>query len=292
MKVDSSLAPFNYSRSVYGFCLIFFFCSQLALAQEDESTLDYKISFASDVKFTSSGNDSRKESESGIGTLGLRFERGYIYGGANFTVFSQNDQISTDSLETKIFGTNLLIPENSSNRVSNFYFSLGTRTFFTKTKNMSELPTFSEKRFGANLEFKLNNNIWSNDSVSTPITINTFNFNVTYLLLNIQIAESEERVKLMLSGGMTLRRIGGDMALESYAQIRKSFLGTENLAFNGTNFGARLEVSKFYGEMNLTSFKRSDNILGFSGNQSIITLGLIAELRLIGKDKGVTAMPQ
>ena len=81
---------------------------------------DLKINFVTNVNFSASTDDSRKESKAGIGTLGLQFERGYIYGSAQFTVFSQNKEVETDSTETKIFGTNLLLPENSSGKISNF----------------------------------------------------------------------------------------------------------------------------------------------------------------------------
>ncbi len=271
-------------------CTVILFFPKHIAAQETKN--DYKISFVTDVNFSSSTNDTRKESKSGIGTLGLRFEKGYVFGGANFTVYSQNKEIQTDSTETKIFGTNLLLPDNSSGKISNFSLVFGVKTFYLKADNLEDVGTFSFKRFGANLEFKVNNNTWSRDSISSPVTINTFNLNLTYLLLNAEVFNTNERIKLLVSYGLTTRRIGGDMALGQNTELRRSFLGTDNLGFNGTNLGVRLEISKFYGEMNLSSFSRKDNIAGFSGNQALVTLGLVADLTLAAKNKGIAPAPQ
>jgi hypothetical protein len=260
--------------------------SGLLFGQDFGKKDSLRISFVTDVNFSSSSDDGRKQSRSGIGTIGLKFERGYIYGSTNFTVYSQNENISTDSSETKIFGSNLLLPENSSSKVSNFSFLLGVKTFFLNKEDI-EASTFSFERFGANVEFKVNNNLWSRDSTSVPITINTFNFNINYTLLNAKILNSDERIKLILSGGFTSRRLGGDFGLNSNKELRKSFLGTDKLSFNGTNIGFRLEISKFFGEMNLTNFDRGLNISGFSGDQSIITLGLTADLTLVAEDLGL-----
>jgi hypothetical protein len=247
-----------------------------------------KVSFETNINFAKSSNDSRKESSAGTGTLGLRFERGYLYGSVNFNIYSQNNEIATDSTETKIFGTNLLLPENSSSKISNFSLLLGVKTFYLNEKDL-EADTFSFKRFGANIEFKVNNNIWKKDSISSPVTINTFNFNLTYLLLNAKILNTKERIRLILSYGLTTRRLGGDFGLDSNKDLRKKFLGTDKLGFNGSNLGVRLEVSKFYGEMNLTSFNRKSDIAGFSGNQAIISLGLVADLTIAAQEIGIAA---
>jgi len=245
-----------------------------------------KVSFATNVNFAKSSDDTRKESSAGTGTLGLKFEQGYVYGAANFNIYSQNKEIVTDSTETKIFGTNLLLPENSSSKISNFSLLLGVKTFYLNEKDITA-ETFSFKRFGANIEFKVNNNTWKRDSISSPVTINTFNFNLTYLLLNAKILKTNERIKLILSYGVTTRRLGGDFGLDSNRDLRMKFLGTDKRGFNGSNFGVRLEVSKFYGEMNLTSFNKKFDIAGFSGNQAIISLGLVADLTIAAQEIGI-----
>lgn len=267
-------------------CSVFVLKTNLSYCQEFGSKDSLRISFVTDINFSSSADDNRKEATSGIGTIGLKFEKGYVYGNTNFTVYSQNNSISTNSSETKIFGSNLLLPENSSSKISNFSILLGLKTFYLNAENL-EAKTFSLKRFGANIEFKVNNNIWKNDSLTSPITINTFNFNLNYLLLNAKILNTNERIKLIISYGLTTRRLGGDFGLDSNKGLRKEFLGTDKRGFNGSNLGVRLEISKFYGEMNLTHFSNTYNISGFSGDQSIITIGLIADLTLIAQDLGI-----
>ncbi|MDR6845666.1 hypothetical protein [Flavobacterium granuli] len=252
--------------------------------QDSSSQIDsVKVSFDTNINFSAPSSNSTKEATAGIGTIGLKFERGLIYGDVNFTVYSQNKEIiAIDSSNTTIFGSNLLIPENSSNKISNFYIRLGTKSFY---KNFGDnLPTFSKKRIGLNSSFRVNNTTWIKDTLSVPTTINSFELNVDYLLLNTVLFNTNEKIKLIMSFGLATRRLGGDYGLDKNTEIRNEFLGTEKLAFNGTNFGVRLEISKFYGEMNLTSFKRSQNIAGFSGNQSIISLGLRADLTLSGKE--------
>ena len=99
--------------------------------------------------------------------------------------------------------------------------------------------------------------------------------------------KTSERIKLIVSYGLTTRRLGGDFGLDSNRELRKMFLGTDKRGFNGSNFGVRLEVSKFYGEMNLTSFNKKFDIAGFSGNQAIISLGLIADLTIAAEEIGI-----
>ncbi len=91
------------------FSLYFLGCVLCTFSQEnnDRDQLigkkdSLKVSFVTDVNFSTSSDDSRKEAQSGIGTLGLKFQQGYAYGSAAFTVYSQNKEVQTDSLETKI----------------------------------------------------------------------------------------------------------------------------------------------------------------------------------------------
>ena len=253
--------------------------------EERAKNVPINVYFDTDLGFASSANDTRKEASAGTGKLGLDFERGFVNGSIKFTVFSQNKSISTtDSTDQKLFGSNLLIPQNSSNNISNFSFFLSTRSFFRYDKVPDDLPIFSFKRFGSNLLFQINNTIWTKDSLSTPITINSFNLNLTYNLLNLEVLKSKEKIRIYFSVGYTSRRLGGDYGLSSYKDYRKSFLNTTDLGFDGIDFGARLELGKFYGQMNLTSFDRNKDIKGFSGNQAIITLGIKADLKIAAKN--------
>lgn len=239
-----------------------------------------KVAIQTDVSFTSSTNDTRKESSSGTGTLGLNIIHRMMYGSVRFTVHSQNPSIITDSNETKIFGTNLLIPQNSSSNISNFSLQMGVKSFFNYDRVSDNEPIMSWSRFGAFGYFNINNTTWTKDSLSTPITITSFGIDLTYLLLNLKVMGTEDMIRFYLSYGFTARRLGGDYALNSSEEMRTAFLSTSKLGFNGSNLSARLEIGKFYGQMNLTTFGRSRNIPGFSGNQALVTLGVKAELNL------------
>lgn len=54
--------------------------------QEFGSKDTLNISIVTDANFSTSTDESKKEASAGIGTLGLNFERGYVYGGAKFIV--------------------------------------------------------------------------------------------------------------------------------------------------------------------------------------------------------------
>lgn len=243
------------------------------------------VFFVTDIGFASSANDTRKEASAGTGKLGLDFERGFVNGNIQFTVFSQNKNIATaDTAETKLFGSNLLIPQNSSNNISNFSFYLCTRSFFSYGTVPDDLPLFSLKRFGGNFLFQLNNTNWVKDSLTTPVTINTFNFNLVYNLLNLEVLKSKEKIRVFFTFGYTGRRLGGDYGLKSNEEKRNNYLDRASLGFDGYAFGARLELGKFYGQMSLSYFDRGQNIKGFSGNQAVITLGIKADIKLAAKN--------
>lgn len=245
---------------------------------------DLKIFIDTDFKFGSSANDNRKEARSGIGTLGVGFEQKYTFGNVNFTVFSQNENIeAVDTGEVKLFGTNLLLPQNSSDNISNFSMCFGTRSFWNNA-DLSNLGIWHYKRFGGSIYFSINNTTWKKDSISMPVSIVSGLFNITYMILDETLFDSGEKVRLILSTGINFRRMGGDYGIDANKELRKEFLGTELLGFTGMSMiGARLEVSKFYGQMNLTYFDRSQNIVGFSGNQAVISVGVIADLKIASK---------
>jgi hypothetical protein len=99
------------------------------------------------------------------------------------------------------------------------------------------------------------------------------------------MVDSDEKIRLMVSLGYTSRRLGGDYGLDKNSELRKEFIGTDRLGFDGVKFSTRLEVSKFYGQIDLTSFSNKGNIAGFSGNQAIVSLGIRADLPLPTKVK-------
>lgn len=246
-----------------------------------QATNDIKLAIDSDIQFASSSQDARKESNAGIGKLGVKYQQNYLYGGIHFTVFSQNDSIvSRSTMDKKTFGTNLLLPQNSNGSFSNFSFNIGMRSFSSYDDVDDDIDILSFKRIGANFDFNVNNTTWNNDSISLPVSIVSFNLCARYTLLNAEIMETNEKITATLYMGITGRRLGGDYGLQMNEQYRSSFTGTEKLGFNGFLFSTRLEISKFYGQINYTSFNRSQNITGFSGDQFLISIGLNADLNL------------
>lgn len=95
-----------------------------------------------------------------------------------------------------------------------------------------------------------------------------------------EILKSKEEVKILISYGLSNRSLGGNYGQDGNKSLRPLFLNTEALGFNGTNLKFRLELSKFYGEVNISNFAHSGNIAGFSGTQSVIRIGLVADVKL------------
>jgi hypothetical protein len=267
--------------------------SQLDTCKCDTTKLkDLKVYLKTDINYASSKSDTRKEAQSATGTLGLKFETLNVFGSATFTIHSQNEEISTtDSLETKLFGTNLLLPQNSSSNISNFELNVGTKSLWWFAQSFSD-KNFKSKKInyyikplGFEADFRVNNTIWQKSNISIPIVINTFSAEFTYRLLDVNMIDSDEKIRLMVSLGYTSRRLGGDYGLDKNSELRKEFIGTDRLGFDGVKFSTRLEVSKFYGQIDLTSFSNKGNIAGFSGNQAIVSLGIRADLPLPTKVK-------
>lgn len=243
---------------------------------DDSQTNLYLIT---NIDFKTSTDDSRSDAQAGTGTLGIKFERKFIYGKILFTVFSKNEEVVSND-DSKLFGTNLLIPSNSSNRISNFNFLFGTKSFYPYDDVMEDEEMLSLKRFGGYLQFSIYNTNWVQDEVMLPVTTNVFDLHLTYRLLSLKIeGEGNGRADLYLICGFSSRRLGGDYGLESNRELRKAFVNTDKLGFNAFNMGARLEISNFFGQVNLTNFG-NDNIAGFSGNQAVISLGFNASLNL------------
>jgi hypothetical protein len=133
------------------------------------------------INFTTSTEDSRSEAQAGIGTIGIMFKRNFLYGGVRFTVFSRNDEITAEnSTDLKIFGSNLLIPQNSSNSFSNFSFLLGTKSFHKYDDlDKEEYKLLSMKRLGAYVQYSVFNTEWINETSTLPITTSVLDLHLT-----------------------------------------------------------------------------------------------------------------
>lgn len=258
--------------------ILFLLIPFLSFSQLDSTkSKDLKVYLKTDINYASSTSDSRKEAQSATGTLGIKFEVDNIFGSSTFTIHSQNEQISTfDSTETKLFGSSLLLPQNSSSNISNFELQLGFRSFYKPGSNKSKYI----KACGGQFTYRINNTIWEKSSIALPVTISSVSLDLTYRLLDVRMADSDERIRLMMSLGYVNRRLGGDYGLNKYSEIRKEFLGTDKLGFDGGKISTRLEISKFYGQIDITSFGKKHDIAGFSGDQAIIILGIRADLPL------------
>ncbi len=262
---------------------------------EKKQKTDLNVYLKTDINYASSAADNRKESQSAVGTLGIKFDvYNNIWASSTFTVHSQNQEIKTEDIsETKLFGTNLLLPQNSSSDISNFELQTGVssiyrliRDFKSSEKKCPEKKShIFLKPIGAQMSFRINNTIWQKPNVELPVTIGTLSLDMTFRLLDVEMAESDERIKLIVSTGYTNRRLGGDYGLNENSELRKEFLGTDKLAFDGFKLSTRLEISKFYGQFDLTTFGKKVGIAGFSGDQAIITVGLRADLPLATKTK-------
>jgi hypothetical protein len=267
--------------------IVFLLFFTYSFSQEiDNKFLDDETSLylETNINFATSTEDSRPDSQAGTGTLGIKFKRKFLYGGVRFTVFSRNDEIVSESdTDTKIFGSNLLIPENSSSNISNFSFQLGTKSFYNYDNVADDENLLSFKRFGGYLKFSIYNTEWINQELTLPVTTTVLDLHFTYRLLSLDIdGEDNGRADFYLLAGYSNRRLGGDYGLDSNQESRNDFIGTDELGFDAFNLGARLEISNFFGQVNLTNFGK-DNIAGFSGNQAVIAIGFNANLNLKAK---------
>jgi hypothetical protein len=267
---------------------VFFIVSTYSFSQvEDNKFLDdvTRLYLETNINFATSTEDSRPDSQAGTGTLGIKFKRKFLYGGVRFTVFSKNDEIvSEDNSDAKIFGSNLLIPENSSSNISNFSFQLGTKSFYDYNNVEDDESLLSFKRFGGYLKFAIHNTEWVTEELTLPVTTTVLDLHLTYRLLSLDIdGEGNGRADFYLITGYSNRRLGGDYGLESNSESRINFIGTEQRGFDAFNLGAKLEISNFFGQVNLTNFGK-DNIAGFSGNQAVIAIGFNANLNLKAKE--------
>lgn len=282
--------------------LLFFILPTLCFSQNDtsiknstkkDSTNNLKVYLLTDINYASSASDNREQSQSATGTLGVRFEvYNNLYASSTFTVHSQNQEISTDDiLEEKLFGTNLLLPQNSSSDISNFELVAGVNSFyrffndFFDSEFKKRKSDIFLKTLGFQAQFRTNNTIWQKQNVQLPITIASLNADFRFRMLDVEMMETNERIKLIVGVGYTNRRLGGNYGLNQNSDLRKEFLGTDRLSFDGFKFSTRLEISKFYGQFDLTTFGKKHDIAGFSGDQCIISVGLRADLPISTKVK-------
>ena len=256
-------------------------------AQEVGKLIDYdtKVYLETNINFATSAEDSRSDAQAGVGTLGIKFQRDLLYGGIKFTVYSNNDEIESETEnDIKIFGSNLLIPSNSSESISSFSFLFGTKSFYKIGDIGDERSLLDLSRFGGYLSFSIDNTIWRIPENETAVTITSLDLMLAYRLLTLEFQENENGfATLSLEIGYSNRRLGGDYGLESRTNQRFDYINTDELGFDGLNLGTRLVVGDFYGQVNLTNFGNK-GIPGFSGNQAVINIGFNAQLNLLARE--------
>ncbi len=242
----------------------------------------YRLNLTSDVKAKSSSNTDRDVPTTGTGALGVSFSTEQSFGSVTFNVFNRQAEVGTaDSTAAKPFTNNLLIPENSGAGFSNFNLTLGLRNIWANDDTRKILNVVQLNRIGCFGYLQFNNTQWTKDSVSTPLFIQSHGLYVTYRLLDLEIDnDDKDDLFLTLFAGYEGRRIGGDYALDKNKELRKHFLGTEDIAFDATAFGVLLELGQFYGKLQTTAFGPSGNLDGFSGWQALVTLGVNIEFNL------------
>jgi hypothetical protein len=270
---------------------------------------DVQLNLITDVKIESGVSNNIEQSKAGSGMLGIAFASRNFYGNAQFTVINSNKNliISDSATQIKPFANNLLIPANSGQGISNFSISFGKKSFSNYEGDWTDVSIlkFNKeffkndvwKRLGFYSFWQLNNTQWKKDSINMPLLISSFGIFITYNVLSLNLKNTvDEKAYLSLFGGIETRRLGGDYGLSKNAEIRKAFLSTANLGWNSFTYGAKLELGKFYGKVQLSHFidtKWQDgNLDGFSGVQATISLGAYIDLNLasVESQKKLTEM--
>ncbi len=252
---------------------------------------DTKLYLVTDIK-TASASSNNELNSTGTGKLGVSFKSKYFYGSILFNVVNRNKDLSAkDTTEKKIFANNLLIPDNSGQGLSNFYISLGVKSFikFDENHDWGTVPLVSYKRIGAYGFWQVNNTVWTKDKITTPLYISSLGFFLTYNILSLQIlGEDKEKVYISWFGGFENRILGGDYSLEANKKLRTDFLNTEQTSFKSFPVvGFKLELGKFFGKITETHFGDGD-IAGFSGWQAIISVGVNVDLNIAAKKSDPT----
>jgi hypothetical protein len=257
---------------------------------------DWRLFLITDVKAASATNDSASSAntKTGTGSLGVTFKKNYFYGSVLFNVINKNPTLSTnDTSATKLFANNLLTPENSGEGINNFHLSFGIKSFYDfkhdflgcKTEKSDlewdKISFLNWKRLGVFGFWQVNNTIWRKDTVSIPVYISSGGLFVTYDIVSVKlIGENNDKMHFSWYGGFESRTLGGDYGLTKNSTARMYFLGTDKIKFRTfPATGFKLELGKFYGKIEVTHFGDGD-INGFSGWQTVISLGLNVDLNI------------
>ena len=244
-----------------------------------------RLNIKSDVEFKTAGVEGETPS-TGTGMLGVSFKQDYFYGSVVFNVLNRNKTLSAEDTTTTstIFANNLLIPANSGQGVSNFRAELGIKSFAKLKHDWTIEPMFSRHRLGVNTFWQVNKTEWMKDTVTTSLFISSFGVTAAYTLLSAELQNADKaNVHITLLAGWEARRLGGDYALNKNEAVREYFLGTKNIAFDATMLGVMLELGVFYGKVQLYNFGQAEQLDGFNGNQSVISLGMNVEFNVAAK---------
>jgi hypothetical protein len=278
-----------------------------------------QISLITDVNLESGATSSIENAKAASGKLGFAVVKKSFYGSANIAVVSSKSAgTGVDSNNIKPFASNLLIPSNSSQGLSNFSAEIGFKSlsgynssldnvalitspisfkFFKEgwcdsTKlQFKEFKDILGKRLGINGYWQLNNTIWKKDSISTPVFISSFGVFLTYNVLSMDLTNNDnaDKVNWSFFCGWDARRLGGDYGLDKNESMRKYFLNTNSIAWNSFSYGSKVEIGKFYGKVQISKFVddklRNGSINGFSGFQATISMGIYLDLKLATSNK-------
>jgi len=251
----------------------------------NQVTADALISITSDLNrsTTQNGEGDNKVSN---GKLGVAFVSKYFYGDISFAVFANNrDVVAQNIADTSFFYNNLLLAQNRSSGLSELSLSFGSNGFLRELlpePKWQPLKWFY-RNFGVFFNVRSSNQVWIKDTTSIDLLLNATSLVATLQIFDYKIeSPSWNSFQLIGFAGFTTRRLGGNYALDSNSEIRKSFLGTDKYVFDGVEYGVKMELGPFYGKAAFTEFSGEDDIPGFSGPQLAITIGAVINLDLVG----------
>ncbi len=255
-------------------------------ASDTTSSRLARIALLTDLsQSTAGGGDSQKKI--GNGKLGVAFVTKHFYGDLSFAVFTNDrSQVARRVADTAFFYNNLLLAQHQTGGLNEISGTLGINSFsFNKADTDAHgIWPWMRKNLGFQFSFRSSNQVWVKDSTALDVLVSASSALLTCQVLNCTIeSEAVDHLQIFAYAGPTFRRLGGNYALDSKTETRKAFLGTNRIAFNGWEYGVRLELGPFYGQAYFTEFKRSENIEGFSGPQLAVKLGAAIKLDMIGR---------